>query len=127
MSWATGLPYSVISTFQALDNFDYPATRLLYGYVPDRADALGNRRFVLLRRNDHRNAPILTINAEAQKSFVLGKLNSRFFFTIANLLNKDDLRIFSYQPASPDRSGALQLDSERRFGRRFQIGLQFEF
>ena len=70
---------------------------------------------------------MLNINAEAQKSFVLGKLASRFFFTIENLLNKDDLTINSYQPASPDRGGALQIDSERRFGRRFQLGLQFEF
>ncbi len=127
MSWATGLPYSVISTFAALDNFDYPQFRLLYGYVPDRADAQGNRTFVSLRRDDHRNAAQLSINAEAQKSFVIGKLASRFFITVENLLNKDDLRVFSYQPASPDRSGALQIDSERRFGRRFQLGLQFEF
>jgi len=127
MSWATGLPYSIVSTFTALDNFDYPAFRLLYGYVPDRANAQGDRPFILLRRNDQRNASVLTINAEAQKSFVLGKMASRFFFTVENLLNKDDLTIYSYEPASPDRSGALQLDSDRRFGRRFQLGLQFEF
>ena len=129
MSWATGLPYSVISTFSALDNFDYPAlNRLLYGYVPDRPDRkTGLRTFVNLRRNDHRNAAQLNINVEAQKSFVLGKLNSKFFFTVENLLNKDDLRILTYQPAAPDRSNSLQIDSRRRFGRRFQLGLQFEF
>ena len=78
MSWSTGLPYSVVSTFSALDNFDYSQQgRLLYGYVPDRADSHGDRNFVLLRRNDHRNATVLNINAEAQKSFVLGVPGSR--------------------------------------------------
>ncbi len=127
MSWSTGLPYSVISTFTALDNFDYPQFRLLYGFIPDRVNANGDRPFISMRRNDQRNAAVLNINLEAQKSFVLGKMASRFFFTVENLLNKDDLTINSYEPASPDRSGALQLDSTRRFGRRFQLGLQFEF
>ena len=58
---------------------------------------------------------------------MLAKLNSKLFLTVKNLLNTDDLEITYYEPAAPDRGGALQLISERRFGRRFEIGFQFEF
>jgi len=54
-------------------------------------------------------------------------MNWKLFFDIQNLLNRDYLRIFTYEPASPDRGGALQVISERDFGRRFQIGFQVEF
>jgi len=33
----------------------------------------------------------------------------------------------TYEPESANRSGNLQLDAERRFGRRYQIGFQFDF
>jgi hypothetical protein len=128
MTWTSGLPYSVVSTFLALDNFDFPQFRLLYGYVPDRADPLTNTRdFNILRRNDHRNDPVFNIDLLARKSFVMGKLNSKVNLTVQNVLNRDNLRIFSYEPAAPNRGGALQLDSERDFGRRFQVGIEFEF
>ena len=47
--------------------------------------------------------------------------------TIQNVLNRDNLRIFFYEPAAPDRGGALQTIAQRDFGRRFEIGFQFEF
>jgi len=126
--WSSGLPYSVISFFTDLDNFYYQQVRFLYGFVPDRIDPKTNRRdFNPTRRNDQRNDPVLLINLHADKAFVMGKLNSKMFFDIQNLLNRDYLRIFSYEPAAPDRGGALQIISERNFGRRFQIGFQFEF
>jgi hypothetical protein len=55
---------------------------------------------------------------------------------VYNVLNSDDLRIFTFEP---DQGGdsvtgnktiaadRLQLDAERRFGRRFQVGFQFNF
>ena len=128
MSWNSGLPYSVVSNFLALDNFDYPQFRVLYGYVPDRVtEENPNRDFQILRRNDRRNDPVFNIDVLGRKSFVLGKLNAKVSFTVQNLLNKDHLRIFTYEPAAPDRSGFTQIDSERNFGRRFQAGIEFEF
>lgn len=127
INWNSGLPYSVVSNFLALNNFDYPNFRLLYGYVPDEPNAQGDRPFKILRRNDRRNGSVLTIDLLARKSFVLGKLNAKFSFTVENLLNKDYLRINTYEPAQPNRSGNLQLDSERDFGRRFQAGIEFQF
>jgi outer membrane receptor protein involved in Fe transport len=127
-SWSSGLPYSVVTGFLALDNFDYPALRFLYGYTPDRPDpATGQRNFIPFRRNDQRNDAILEINLHADKAFVLGKMNSKLFLDIENVLNRDNLRIYYYQPSASDRGGALQNIAERDFGRRFQIGFQFEF
>jgi outer membrane receptor protein involved in Fe transport len=131
VQWDSGLPYSVISQFIALDNFDYLQFRLLYGQV-ERIDPANDphRRayeFTRERRNSHRNPPVYTINLDAKKAFVLGKLNSKLFITIENLLNTDDIRIFTYEPDAPNRQGRLQLDAERRFGRRFEVGFQFEF
>jgi hypothetical protein len=125
--WASGLPYSIVSNFLSLNNFDYPQFRLLYGYVPDEPDSNGDRDFRILRRNDHRNDPTFTIDLLARKSFVLGKLNAKVNFTVENLLNKDFLTINTYEPASPNRSGNLQLDADRDFGRRFQAGIEFQF
>jgi len=47
--WTSGLPYSVISFFSDLDNFDFQQTRFLYGHAPDTPSAtnpaaLSNRR-----------------------------------------------------------------------------------
>ncbi len=126
--WTSGLPYSVISFFADLDNFDFQQFRVLYGHTPDTPTTTNpSRAFEPSRRNDQRNDPILLINLHADKAFVLGKLNSKLFFDIQNILNRDYLRIYFYEPASPDRGGALQIISERNFGRRFQIGFQFEF
>ena len=132
LSWHSGLPYTVISTYLALDNFEYPQFRTLFGSIhrippgqPDPTNA--GYAFFPERRNSRRNAAVYNINVEARKAFVLGKLNSKLFLTVENLLNTDDLEITYYEPAAPDRGGALQLISERRFGRRFEIGFQFEF
>jgi len=126
--WTSGLPYSVVSFFSDLDNFDFLQTRFLYGHTPETSTTTNpSRAFEPSRRNDQRNDPILLINLHADKAFVLGKLNSKLFFDIQNILNRDYLRIFTYEPASPDRGGALQIISERNFGRRFQVGFQFEF
>jgi TonB dependent receptor/Carboxypeptidase regulatory-like domain/TonB-dependent Receptor Plug Domain len=138
ISWSSGLPYSVVSNFFSLDNFNYPQYRTLFGGIqklPQGKDANGqeldpeHRGFALIpeRRNSRRNPSVYNINVEAHKAFVLGKMNSKLFLTVENLLNTDDITIFTYEPSSPDRGGALQLDSERRFGRRFEIGFQFEF
>src|SRR5262249_16551479 len=122
-----GLPYSVISTFLAFDNFDFPAFRYLYGYTPDRPDASGSRNFIPFRRNDQRNDAVLGINLHADKAFVMGKMNSKLFLDVENVLNRENRGIYTYERAFSDRGGALQVNSERDFGRRFQVGFQFEF
>jgi len=133
MTWASGLPYSIISRFFALDNDGYQQFRTRYGYTV--ADPVVGPKFVQLRRNSQRNAATLDVNVSLKRSFVIGRTASAASLEIFNLLNRDDLHIFTYEPnkgsfTSIDLAqslGPLQIDGERRFGRRFQFGLQFAF
>src|SRR5439155_22365286 len=84
-SWSSGLPYTIISNFLALDNFDYQQSRFLFGFTPERPDQNNQRAFHLTRRNDQRNDPVMNINLQAENAFVLGNLNSKFSMTIKNV------------------------------------------
>jgi hypothetical protein len=70
---------------------------------------------------------VTTINVKATKAFVMAGMNSKLNLAVENLLNTDDLQIDFYQPSNSNRGGNLQLQAERRFGRRYSIGFQFEF
>ena len=92
--------------------------------------------FKTLRRNSHRNDATFDLNLRARKSLVIGRRTAAVFIEIFNVLNSDDLRIFTYKPVAPDlesfdasdlTQGPLQLDANRRFGRRFQVGFQIDF
>jgi len=131
-AWGSGLPYSVVSRFFALDNVDYQQFRTLYGYsVPGAAGPV----FLSERRNIHRNGSTLMIGARARKSFVIGKNTAGVFLEVFNLLNSDDLRVLTYEPVPPELAnssdtvgqGPLQLNGTRQFGRRFQVGFQIDF
>ena len=126
VQWSSGLPYSLISFFSAADNYDYLQNRRIFGYIPEPSED-PDRSFKILRRNTVRNNPYYLIDVRGEKAFVLGKLSSKFFLTVENLLNQDILEIESYEPSAPNRGGQLQLDAERNFGRRFQIGLSLDF
>ena len=115
--WTSGLPYSVIDRFNAEDNVGYVQSRLAYGHF-EPAEG-----FVAENRNSHRNHSVYTFNARVQKSLILGKTSASAVFEVFNLLNSDDLRIFTLQPSR----AILQAREERRFGRRFQLGLQLNF
>src|SRR6185295_9688991 len=105
----------------------------MFGYV--RQASGEPNTFIPMRRNSERNDAVYNINLRASKAFVLGHLSSKLFMTVDNLLNTDDLTIRTENrnltgiapPANPGQvSGnsplsALQLDSERRFGRRFEV------
>ena len=124
LQWTSGLPYSAVTTSFSLDNLTYAQNRTLFGRVLQTTDG---PIFVPENRNSRRNSPILNIDLQAAKSFVIGRFNSKLFLAVQNLLNTDDLDINTYEPDNPNRGGALQLDAERRFGRRYGIGFQFEF
>jgi hypothetical protein len=139
LSWHSGLPFSVISRVRAFDNFDYLQDRTMFGYV--RQASGEPNTFIPMRRNSERNDAVYNVNLRASKAFVLGRLSSKFFMTVDNLLNTDDLTIRTENrnltgiappsnPGQPPRDSplsVLQLDSERRFGRRFEVGFQIEF
>ena len=132
-SWASGLPYSVISRFFSVDRSNYPQFRTRYGYT---AVEDGTRAFVPLPRNSERNGSVLDINLSARKNFVIGKCTSAVSLEVFNVLNTDDLHIRTYEPEQGDSfdinaessvNGPLELDATRRFGRRWQIGFQIAF
>ncbi|HKQ96914.1 MAG TPA: TonB-dependent receptor, partial [Candidatus Polarisedimenticolia bacterium] len=132
-TWSSGLPYSVISRFFALDNSNYAQFRTRYGYTAREGDDVV---FVTLPRNSRRNDSVYDLNLSARKNFVIGRSAASVSFEVFNVLNSDDLRIYSYEPAQSSGfdldsgtsvSDALQLDAVRRFGRRFQVGFQVSF
>jgi hypothetical protein len=133
MTWASGLPYSIISRFFALDNENYLQLRTRFGYTA--VDQHNATRFVTASRNSERNDATLDVNLNLRKTFVVGKTTAAAFLEVFNVLNSNDLRIYSYEPSKGDfttldaalLSIPITLDGERRFGRRFQVGMQFQF
>jgi outer membrane receptor protein involved in Fe transport len=133
-TWSSGLPYSVISRFFASDNADYQQFRTRFGYTLIKSGE--EPRFIPARRNSGRNDASLDINLRARKAVVIGRTAAALFFEVFNVLNSDDLRVLTYEP-TPDiyqatldtrtPQGPLQIDAIRRFGRRFQVGVQIEF
>ncbi|HEV8700548.1 MAG TPA: carboxypeptidase regulatory-like domain-containing protein [Candidatus Polarisedimenticolia bacterium] len=131
-SWASGLPYSIISRFFALDDANYLQFRTRYGFTT-KVD--GNWRFVPVRRNSLRNHAVRDLNFRVRKTLPVGRNAGALFLEVFNVLNTDDLRIFNYLPTEADSFNPndptpltrLQLDGVRRFGRRIQMGFQFEF
>ena len=134
--WSSGLPYSQVSRFFSLDSAGYQQYRTVYGSTR-RAENF-EFEFVPERRNTFRNNAMLDLNLRARKAFVIGRTSAAAFIEVFNLLNTDDLLIRTYEPDKPQDpgpvtpeglgpAGPLQLDATRRFGRRFQLGLQIEF
>jgi len=118
ITWSSGLPFSFTNRFQSADNVDFTQTRRLFG----RRDP-NTGYFLEELRNSHRNHSAYDINVRTQKNFVIGNAAAGAFFEIYNLLNADTLRIAEID----NREDTLQAEETRRFGRRFQFGIQLDF
>jgi hypothetical protein len=143
-TWSSGLPYSIVSRFFAFDSAEYVQLRTRYGFTERVADGYV---FHGEPRNSRRNAAMTNIDLRLKKSFVLGRTTGALFLEAFNVLNTDDLTIHSYEPGRAQQTqgsnldpsagtadsptlaatGGAQLDAERRFGRRLQVGFQFDF
>lgn len=142
-NWSSGLPYSIVSRFFAQDDYGYQQYRTRFGYSEKIINAEGDPELVFrtLPRNSERNPAFYDFNFRARKTMVFGKVSAGFFIEVFNLLNSDSLRIFTYEPTAPEFRnpapttnpdpqsvlGPIQLDAQRRFGRRFQLGFQLNF
>ena len=108
LEWSSGLPFSVLRG---------PITS---------TDSFGNTQlrttFPTGQRNDQRNESIWILSATYRKFFSFDSLQVALGVEVQNLLNTDDLRIIS-----ENDSFALGVDSERRFGRRWQVSFEFLF
>jgi hypothetical protein len=106
--YASGLPYSIVSG---------PTTS---------TDSLGSTTvrtsFPSNQRNDQRNSSSWLVNVSYRKDLRFSKVRGAVGVEVENLLNTDDLRIME-----ENVSTQLGIDSERRFGRRWQLSLQFHF
>src|SRR6185503_5022998 len=89
--WASGLPYSIVSRFFALDNIGYQQFRTRYGFTELEE---GKLQFQTIPRNSERNASTFNIDASARKNFVWGRTTWAVSLEVFNLLNSDDLRIY---------------------------------
>ncbi|HZN03293.1 MAG TPA: hypothetical protein VFD06_06855, partial [Candidatus Polarisedimenticolia bacterium] len=133
-SWGSGLPYSIVSCFFALDNVGYQQFRTLFGTTVLDPGA-SKLRFETEARNSRRNSAVLNLGGRARKTFVLGRNTAGVFLEVFNILNTDDLHLITFEEApaeisqvdSPNGQGPLQLNGTRQFGRRFQIGFQINF
>ncbi len=134
-TWSSGLPYSVISRFFSADNVDYQQFRTRYGYTTRTPGSGQKAEFVSVGRNSLRNSAVYDFNVRAKRTLVIGKTAAAIFLEVFNVLNTDDLRIRTFEPTAPNLfntteitgQGPLQLDATRRFGRRFQLGIQMDF
>ncbi|MEE8536679.1 MAG: hypothetical protein V3S71_01635, partial [Acidobacteriota bacterium] len=110
-----GLPFSVINRDFGVDNLGNPTFRTI---------------FPTAQRNDQRTRDYWTFDFNLKKSFTIGgRERATASFDIFDLLNTDDLRLFTVNRAAPN---GLQLfdpinPATREFGRRFQFGLEFYF
>jgi outer membrane receptor protein involved in Fe transport len=118
ITWSSGLPFSFVNRFQSGDDIHFTQTRRLFG-----TKDINTGKFIPELRNAHRNHATYDINVRTQKNFVLGKVSAGAFFEIHNLLNSDALRVSEID----NRFRTLQSDETRRFGRRFQLGIQLDF
>jgi len=118
ITWASGLPYSMVNRFTASDNVDFAQTRRIYGHKDENVG-----KFFDENRNVHRNPAAYSIDVRTEKQFVMGKVSSGAFFEIFNLLNTDDLRVTEID----NRADSLQAIETRDFGRRFQFGIRMNF
>ncbi|HEV8337344.1 MAG TPA: carboxypeptidase regulatory-like domain-containing protein [Candidatus Polarisedimenticolia bacterium] len=118
VNWSSGLPFSFVNRFQSGDNVQFTQTRRLFGYRDPNTG-----KFIPELRNAHRNHATYDLNVRAQKNLVLGKVSAGAFFELHNLLNSDALRVSEID----NRFRTLQSDETRRFGRRFQLGVQLDF
>ncbi|HET6373652.1 MAG TPA: hypothetical protein VFG76_10115, partial [Candidatus Polarisedimenticolia bacterium] len=109
IQWSAGTPYSVIST------------------VIDQ-DSTGNQNFRTFfptrQRNDQRNLSAWQIDGRIEKGLVMGKVRGAAYLIAENLLDADTLTIHSYNLAA---FNGVPLDPERDPGRRFELGLMFDF
>jgi outer membrane receptor protein involved in Fe transport len=108
--WESGLPFSLVRRDFTFDSLGNPTYRQI---------------FPTEQRNDQRNEGRWLIDVNLRKAFTLGRAQAGAELTVTNLLNSDDLEIGNIN----DAAAALQLISgtERRFGRRFQLGFSLNF
>jgi len=106
--WASGLPFSFVG-----NTVDYD----------DRGRISPQRIFSITgEKNDQRNESQLTINGRIEKRFTMGATQASAFIEGENLLDNKELVLQQI-----DQNSLSVLYGERRFGRRWQLGMAVYF
>lgn len=109
VQWASGIPFSIISTRGDFDSTGNTNIRRIY---PTH------------QRNDQRNIGQWKIDGRLEKNFVIGKVQASAYLSAENLLNADPLTIRTYDVSALDGN---PLRAINEFGRRFEIGTTLNF
>ncbi|HKY33964.1 MAG TPA: TonB-dependent receptor plug domain-containing protein [Candidatus Polarisedimenticolia bacterium] len=108
LQWASGIPYSIVLNVE-----DYDDARTV---TPQRVVSVTGEK------NDQRNESQVTLNLRLEKRIRARTAELSGFIETQNILSSDDLVL-----RQVDARGGDAIDGERRFGRRFQIGLGILF
>jgi outer membrane receptor protein involved in Fe transport len=114
LRWESGLPYSLLRA--RLTAFNVP---LDYGGLGDKA-VESRLRYPTGQRNDQRNPPFWTLDLRAAREIRLSRrAEMQLTAEVFNLFDDDTLRLESLVDGVTT--------GERRFGRRWQLGMRLSF
>ena len=121
VTWQSGLPYSILNQSVSDDSlppstsiFNPPGARLRQAYPTDA-------------RNDERNRSFWNVDLQATKEIRIGRrLNLRILAEVFNVLNDGTYQIYNpFFEAGQQINGVNE--AQRRFGRRWQVGMKLSF
>ncbi len=120
-TWATGLPYSILSVGSSYDSISPQFIDLATSPLRQRT------RYPTGRRNDRRNRPSLELNVKLDRQWALpGGRSLQASFEIFNLMNDRYYQIFNH-----DFGMGRQINGRNEaflsIGRQYQVGMKLSF
>jgi hypothetical protein len=120
VTWQSGLPYSVLT--EALSDDPLPPSTSIFGTPGVRV----RQTYPTGVRNSERNDSFWNVDLQASKDIRAGKLNIRLSAELFNALNDDTYQVYNpFLGAGQNLNGFNE--AQRRFGRRWQLGVKLAF
>jgi hypothetical protein len=114
MIWASGTPYSLAEYLTDIDDSGNTRLRIVY---PTGL------------RNDQRNGGQWDVSGRIEKGFSIAGRSAEGFFAVDNILKSDDLTLL--EDRLPPIVGTVNSQNlknfNRRFGRRWEMGMSIHF
>jgi hypothetical protein len=120
VTWQSGLPYSIIEE-DTSDDILPPTTSLF----ANRASRL-RQIYPTGVRNDQRNTSYWNVDVKATKELRFRKLDVQLSAEMFNALNDDTYIIYNPFFETGQRLNGVN-EAQRRFGRRWQLGVKFAY
>jgi hypothetical protein len=121
VTWQSGLPYSLL--FEDTSDDILPPSTAVFAAPGARL----RQSYPTGQRNDQRNASYWNVDLKATKELRVGRgLDLQISFEVFNLLNDDTYLIYNpFFEAGQNVNGINE--AQRRFGRRWQVGMRAAF